>query len=84
MMLVSEPSPVFLEHKGVKIYYVFHNDFHDEGAFTYLYGLDAWCSCDDVEPNVFDIRDIKGYNPKLSQKENLMLMIDAGLLKNID
>ena len=86
MMYACLPSPIFLEYNGVKIYYVYKNDEEGQGTRTYWYGLNEWCSdVDDFETNyTFDIRDIEGYNENLSIEGNLVRMIDAGLLKNVD
>ena len=83
MMYVLEPSPVFLEYNGVKIYYVYKNDTECCGVRQFLFGLDDWCS-EDEGRDIFDVRDIEGFNQSMSLEDNLKRMIDKGLLKNPD
>ena len=86
MVYVCEPSPVFLEYNGVKIYYVYKDDEESQGVRTFWYGLNEWCSdTEDFDKNyTFDIRCIEGYDDHMSIEDNLKRMIDAGLLKNVD
>ena len=84
MMYVCEPSPVFMEYNGVKIYYVYSNDMESDGTRNYIFGLNEWCSDDDSWPITFDVRDIEGFDRSISLKENLRRMIDAGLLENVE
>ncbi len=82
MMYVLMPSPVFLEHNDVKIYEVYKDDTEGVGTYNFIFGLSEWCS-DRKKQAIFDVREIDGYDSHLSVKQNLIQMIDKGLLTNL-
>lgn len=82
MMYVLMPSPVFLEYNDVRIYEVYKDDIEGIGSYRFIFGLSEWCS-DQRKQAIFDVREIDGYDNHLSIKQNLMQMIDKGLLTNL-
>ncbi len=63
-----EPG-LFLQHRGVKVYFTYRNGEIEQGAREYGYTLDPLCgedecSCKAVEcRNVFDVRDLSTWTP---------------------
>jgi len=51
-----EPD-VALEHAGVKVYYLYKNDFVDNGTRMYHYGWSLDC-LDEGSDSTFDVRDL--------------------------
>jgi hypothetical protein len=78
-------ADVAFEHKGVKVYRVYKNDFVGEGARLYHYGWSPDCSDEDPD-STFDVRDLakamKMPVPETYEdiKKVLYAAIDAGIL----
>lgn len=72
------PNPVFLSYKGQDIYYIYKNDYESDGVRTYWYGISEDAS--EVEDrDEFDVRDLPGYDYKLSIEDNIKKAIDDGV-----
>ena len=71
MYISFEPSPVFLEYKGILIYYAYKNEDCNR-PYQYSFGMDAWVMEDAEEPEkeMFDIRNVKGYDSSKSIEQN--------------
>ena len=81
MYISYEPSPVFLTYGGIFIYYAYKNDDQNR-PYQYSFGMDAWVteSAEESEKEMFDIRDIEGYDSSKSIEQNFRDMIDAGAI----
>lgn len=67
---------IALEHKGVKVYYIYRNDDIDDVARTYWFGYSD--QCDDSGRDSFDVRDFDCFDPFISPLENVRKAIDLG------
>ena len=81
MFVSCEPSPVYLDYKGVKIYEVYRDNRKYKGRREYWFGTSPYVDdeCSDGPEAPFDVRSMKGYRAKMGVKENLKRMIDKGL-----
>lgn len=85
MYISYEPSPIFLDYKGIQVYTVYKDNLKDNSAREYWFGMTPWVSDIEFDNSIwedacFDIRDVKGYDPDKTVKKNLKQMIDAGYI----
>ena len=78
MAIANVENGIMVTYRGVEVYHVYKNDWADQPPREYWYTLDSYGSEDGDDS--FDIRDMEVYDSKLSRAENLVHMIDKGLI----
>ena len=69
-------------YHGISIYHLAKDDLEDAGWLSCWYTTDQYGA--EEEKGSFDIREMPGYDPTLSNEMNLTRMIDAGLFGETD
>lgn len=65
---------IFLNYKGVVVYYLYKDLISRDSIWEYHYTLDL------SDTDGFDVRELSTYNKELSIEENLKIAIDKDLL----